>query len=319
MLVYAIDIGGSSVKHGFVEVEMGQARLVEALPTISLSSVEFAELEAVVLNALDAAIRGSPSLQTIGISTTGSVDASGIVVSAGFFKGYRNVSWSHVIKSRFQQIERVATINDGRAAAWAEYSVDPPSVKAHIHVVVGTGVGGGVIYKGELILGDSGQAGYIGHIKITREPTPKCSCGSVGCVETLAAAPAIVRYFNKQSRSSIVEPGPRALDLIVKEAQAGNQTAISAFARAGHWLGLALGNAMNVLNPSVVSVGGGVLLASESIRSEGDGGPFLRAVSEGITEAAHRRVSGSAQLRPARFGNDGGLIGAALISATSSH
>lgn len=317
MLVYAIDIGGSSVKHGFFEVEAGKARLVEVLPAITLQSVEFMELEAVVLSALDAAVCGNPTLHTVGISTTGSVDPSGIVVSAGFFKGYRNVLWSQLIESRFQQIERVTTANDGRAAAWAEYSVDPPGVKAHIHAVVGTGVGGGVIYNGELILGDSGQAGYIGHIKITGEATPRCSCGSTGCVETLAAAPAIVRYFNEQSMSMIVEPGPQALDLVVKEAQAGNQRAISAFTRAGYWLGLALGNAMNVLNPSVVSVGGGVLLASEGIRSEGDGGPFLRAVSDGITEAAHRRVSGSAQLRPAQFGNDGGLIGAALIAAAS--
>lgn len=314
MLVYALDIGGSSVKHGLVEVTTKKASVVEPFPTIILPSVDFADLEAVILKAFETTLARERSVRRIGISTTGSVDASGIVVSAGHFKGYQNISWSHFIKTRFEQIEHVAIVNDGRASAWAEFSADPAGARSHIHVVVGTGVGGGIVCNRELILGDSGQAGYIGHIKITRAVTPKCSCGSQGCVETLASAPAIVRYFNERSPST-VEPGPEALNSLTNEARSGNEIAIAAFNTAGHWLGLALGNAMNVLNPSVVSVGGGALLASESIHSTGDGGPFLRSVSIGMVEAAHRRVSASAQLRLARFGNHGGMIGAALLTS----
>jgi glucokinase len=313
MLVYALDIGGSSIKQGLIEVTLEDATLVNLLPQITLPSVNFSDLKELVVEAVNSVLDSLPNVRAIGISTTGSVDPSGTVVSAGHFKDYKNISWSQLLKSHFPQIEKVATVNDGRASAWAEYCANPAGVRSHIHVVVGTGVGGGIVHNGELLQGDSGQAGYIGHIKITTEPTPACSCGSQGCVEVLASAPAIVRYV-KQHAQGDAEEGSRTFDSIISEAQSGNEMAVTAFTTAGHWLGLALGNAMNVLNPSVVTVGGGVLLASESIQTTGDGGPFLRGVSAGITKAAHRRISASSSLRPARFGNDGGMIGAARLA-----
>ena len=148
MLVYALDIGGSSVKHGLVEVTAKKASVIEPFPTIILPSVDFTNLEAVILRALEITLARERSVRRIGISTTGSVDASGIVVSAGHFKGYQNISWSHFIKTRFEQIEHVAIVNDGRASAWAEFSADPAGTRSHIHVVVGTGVG--VETKGHL-------------------------------------------------------------------------------------------------------------------------------------------------------------------------
>jgi glucokinase len=315
MLIYALDIGGSSIKHATVDVNTVGEHIVSRFPSITLPSGEFADLLPLVLGSVHSALECSDvMIQAIGISTTGSVDAMGTVVSAGFFNGYKNVSWSSIIKERFPQIQRVTTINDGRASAWAEYCSNSTPVRSHIHAVVGTGVGGGIVHNGELVLGDSGQAGYIGHIKITPNSTPLCSCGSEGCVETLAAAPAIVRHFNANSQLSI-DPGNTALESVTKRAQAGDNAALDAFRTSGNWLGLALGNAMNVLNPTVVTVGGGVLLASESIYSNGDGGPYLDAVSAGIARAAHRRVTASATLRAARVGNDGGIIGAARLAA----
>jgi glucokinase len=176
-------------------------------------------------------------------------------------------------------------------------------------------VGGGVVHNGDLILGGSGQAGYIGHIKIAIDSTLRCSCGSTGCVETLAAAPAIVRYFQEQSPGTQTEV--LRLEEVTARACDGAAPAVDAFEHAGYWLGLGLGNAMNVLNPSVVSVGGGVLLASESIGRTNDGGPFMSGVARGVEAAAHRRVRASAQMLVARLGNDGGLIGAALLACLS--
>lgn len=314
MLVYALDIGGSSIKHQLFQVTPQEARTIEAYAPLMLPSTEFAVLKSILFEALRSTIIAH-RVKVIGISTTGTVDAAGIVVSAGHFTGYRNISWSELIKAEFPQVEVVKTVNDGRASAWAEYAASPVGVRSQIHSVVGTGVGGGIVYNGELLSGDSGQAGYIGHIKLTADSTPKCSCGSEGCVEVLASAAAVVRYYNGFARCSIpVEPS--SLETVVLEAKSGSEPAYEAFRTAGHWLGIGLGNAMNVLNPSVVSVGGGVVLASESIESTNDGGPYLRAVSSGVTAAAHRRVAASANLRPARFGNDGGMIGVARLAAT---
>lgn len=314
MHVYSMDIGGSSVKHGIVEVDAESATIVDVPQLIPLPSLDFRDLRDLIFDAISVMTKSRPDIASIGISTTGSVDTSGKVVSAGHFNDYKNVDWAELIGSKFPQIRTVITVNDGRAFAWGEYSTDPIGGKSHIHAVVGTGVGGGIVHDGELLLGDSGQAGYIGHIKITTAPTPICSCGSMGCVEVLASGPAIVRYLSEKSEDSTLL-GSDAFATIATRAQQGDELALAAFSSAGRWLGIGLGNAMNVLNPSVVSVGGGVVLASESITGADDGGPFFASVIEGVRQAAHRRVFASADIRPARLGNDGGMIGAALLAA----
>ncbi len=317
MLVYALDIGGSSVKHGLVEIGRDEATLIRSPSSTVLPSNDFSDLRTLVFEAIRSTLSSRPNVHAIGISTTGSLDVEGTVVSAGHFNGYKDVSWAKLIKPEFTQIRQVVTVNDGRASAWAEYSADPIRGKSHIHAVVGTGVGGGVVHNGELVMGDSGQAGYIGHIKVTPNRTGKCSCGSYGCVEALAAAPAIVRHFNERSEVS-VDSGPGAFDVVTRKAQSGDPHAVAAFETAGYWLGVGLGNAMNVLNPAVVSVGGGVVLASQSIDQKDDGGPFMRSVGDGVAYAAHRRVCSSADLRTARFANDGGMIGAARLAGRLS-
>lgn len=311
MKILALDIGGSSVKQGLVDVAYGQVPALTVLPVLELPSRDFQVLEATVLSAVADCLRREPSIHQVGISTTGSVDRSGVVVSAGHFVGYANVSWEQTIRQDHPRVQRVITINDGRASAWAEYSASPSPTGSHIHAVVGTGIGGGIVHNGELLLGDSGQAGYIGHIKVTDRPTAKCSCGSMGCVETLAAAPAVIRYFAPGDAHTSFED-------VLLAAHRANPAAHEAFATAGHWLGVGLGDAMNVLNPSVVSVGGGVVLGAETL-GDGEGrNPYVLAVWEGIREAAHRRVAASADLRVAKYGNDAGLVGAALLAARAS-
>jgi glucokinase len=313
VLVLALDIGGSSVKHSLVEVVADTPTLVEAFPSVPVASNDFADLRQTILEIVEAASR-IQATQSIGISTTGSVDRNGKVLNAGFFRGYQNVSWAELIKDRFANIRTVVSLNDGRASAWAEYSVNLPPVSSHIHAVVGTGIGSGIVRDGALLYGDHDKAGYIGHMKVTVDPTPICSCGSTGCVETVAAAPAIVRTFGGGDTTD--PKNAEGLQTVVDQARTGNRAALNAFDTAGRWLGIALGNAMNVLNPSVITVGGGVVLASESIRGEGDGGEFLKAVSDGIRIAAHRRVAENVVIRRAHFGNDGGMMGAALLAAS---
>lgn len=313
-MVYALDIGGSSVKSCLVHVKGDQVAILERYGSARLPSRQFSDVEQIVVQAVGQVLSATPTLSAVGISTTGSVDSSGIVVSAGHFQGYVNVSWNKLLRRDFPRLERVVAVNDGRASTWAEYCANISKISSHIHAVVGTGVGGGIVYKGDLMQGDSGQAGYIGHIKITLDQTALCSCGKMGCVETLASGPAIVRHFNADP-SGPNDDYATAFDTVCELARKGDMTARAAFSRAGYFLGMGLGNAMNVLNPSQVTVGGGVILASESIDTLGDGGPYLRSVADGIQAAAHKRVAAAATLRQSVHGNDGGMVGAALLAA----
>lgn len=312
VLIGALDIGGSSVKYGLVEVGTVDTALTTEVKSVALPNNRFVDLEPIVMRVVDEMQSASPGVCAIGISTTGSVKADG-VVNADHFDGYTNTSWAARILPRFPNLERVVTVNDGCASAWGEYRADPAPGRSHIHAVVGTGVGGGTVLNGVPLLGDSGLACYIGHLKVTPGSTPRCSCGCTGCVEVLSSAPAIVRYYTEMRGASIDEV--LALDVIADAAHGGDDLALSAFARAGRWLGIALGSAMNIINPSSVTVGGGVMLASEAVGPAETGGPFFAAVKEGISVAAHWRVGAAARLDVARLGNNGGLIGVAHLTA----
>lgn len=317
--VIAVDIGGSSVKACLTQVAPDSLRtLSPGVYVRQLQGRTFSELRGVVEELIQDLYSRYDGISAIGVSTTGSVDNSGLVVSAGHFDGYKNVNW----KANFERIVgrelAVAVLNDGRASCWAEYRANARRVESHVHAVVGTGVGGGLVVNGKLLAGDSGQAGYIGHMKITFDPTAVCSCGAMGCVETLAAAPAIVRLFNCLSAES-----PEALnfDEVHAKARAGDKKALQAMWDSGLALGIGLGSAMNVINPSVVTVGGGVVNASFEIDSESAGDPYFSGFREGISRAAHRRVIASADIRRASFGNESGMFGAAMMAhsiATSS-
>ena len=290
------------------------------LEVVALASNGFSEIERIVYRLIERARREAPNARNVGISTAGAVNCRGVLVSADHFEGYGNVAWDDLLRRRFPELLSVVAVNDGRAAAWAEYNADPDGMASHIHVVVGTGVGGGMVSEGRLLAGDGGGAGYIGHTKVTDRPTVTCGCGRQGCVETLAAAPAIVRQWNCNCGGA----GGRvatSLEGVTREAKAGEPEAIKAFRQAGWWLGRGLGNAMNLFNPGMVTVGGGVVLASESIEAGGDGGPFLEGVAGGMREATHERILVGSELRMSVFGNDGGMIGAALLSqaAAASH
>src|SRR5664280_892521 len=189
-LALSLDIGGSSVKVGvFSRAHFDREKgLVQRLPAVPISGRQF---DAVKSAVVEATARGLEQVQatSLGISTTGSVNSAGIVISAGHFVGYKMIDWSQVLRGEFPALERITVCNDGKASAWAEYRYFGSNSSSHVHFVLGTGVGSSVVVNGRLIDGDSGEAGFLGHTRVTSEPTAVCSCDRQGCLETIASAP----------------------------------------------------------------------------------------------------------------------------------
>lgn len=311
MLCLALDIGGSSIKQALFDVVDSNVTLLSQLETIPIASRDFAALRSLIVEAVGEARRVTHPPTIVALSTTGAVDRSGIVLGAGHFDGYQDVSWSKILRAHYPELERVVTVNDGKASTWAEYRGVGHKTEVFAHFVVGTGVGGGVVCFDRLLYGDDETAGALGHMKVALASDIVCSCGRTGCVETVASGPAISRAFGTETGTR----EPVEFDVVATAAGRGNQKALAAFEDAGAWLGVAISNVINVLNPRYITVGGGVVLASQAIDGA-DGGPYLRSAVERARQLAFEDIARDTVIRPSRYGNDGGLIGAALIAAT---
>lgn len=191
--------------------------------------------------------------------------------------------------------------NDANLAAYGEFK-QGAGINAHsmIHFTVGTGVGSGIILKGEIWEGVKGFAGELGHIIVNPEGE-KCLCGSQGCLETEVSAQKIVKNY--------IELTGKKEDLTSKDvaqrAQKGDEKARQAFARAGYFLGIGIGTSINFLNPEKILLGGGVMKS---------GNLLLEPAKREARKRSYRASYESCSIEPAILGNDAGFIGAALYA-----
>jgi len=188
--------------------------------------------------------------------------------------------------------------NDANIAAYGEYRCGAGKGVRHLLLLtLGTGVGSGIIIDGELLHGSCGFAAEMGHIVVNPDGE-RCNCGSHGCLETEAAAGPIVRNYRELTRSK----DSLTAEEIAKRAREGDATAQKSFQRAGYYLGIALGIAINLLNPEMILIGGGVM----------DSGDLI--LPQALAEAGRRSYKasfGCCSIERASLGNDAGLMGAA--------
>lgn len=202
--------------------------------------------------------------------------------------------------------------NDANAGAFGEYAAGAGRGSRNMfYVTIGTGIGGALVLGGRLWRGASGFAGEFGHITIDAEGV-ECTCGNVGCLETVASAPNIVRRTHERlmrdSTSSLSRLGLNknftAAD-IAHEARNGDDFAALMMARTGRYIGTAIASVINLLNTERVVLGGGVMDAGQLILD-----PI-------ITEARRRSFQPnfeSTQIVAATLGHDAVSIGAALLA-----
>jgi glucokinase len=202
--------------------------------------------------------------------------------------------------------------NDANAGALGEYTVGAGRGSRNMfYVTIGTGIGGALVLDGKLWRGASGFAGEFGHITIDPEGV-ECTCGNVGCLETVASAPNIVRRTHERlmrdSTSSLSRLGLNknftAAD-IAHEAKNGDDFAALMMARTGRYIGTAIAAVINLLNTERIVLGGGVMDAGDLIL-------------EPVTAEARRRSFQpnfeSTEIVTATLGPDAVPIGAALLA-----
>ena len=194
----------------------------------------------------------------------------------------------------------VAVDNDASCAGLAEARAGAGAGCASVLLLtVGTGIGGAHVRDGEVDRGWSGAAGEFGHMTVDLDG-PVCACGSRGCLETVASGPALVaRALAHGWPEDEVVSGV----LVTERAHAGDPVALGAAADVGRALGAGIASLVNALDPEVVVVGGGVLGLGELL------------LEPARVEARARALAGDrVRLEAARFGEDAGMLGAALLA-----
>lgn len=190
--------------------------------------------------------------------------------------------------------------NDVNIMALGEHRVAWPDIKDLMLVKVATGIGSGIISSGMLQRGGQGTAGDIGHIQVAHDRQVLCRCGSTGCLEAVAAGPAIAGQLRIEGVAA--ETGMDVVEL----ARSGNTAAIQAVRQAGRALGEVLAICVNIVNPNVIAIGGAMAEAGEHL---------IAGVREVVYAKSMPLATRHLVIAQSKAGRDAGLIGAATLAA----
>jgi predicted NBD/HSP70 family sugar kinase len=213
--------------------------------------------------------RTPEDLAGVGIGLPGPVEhATGMPVKPPIMPGWDGFDVVSYVQRSFPV--PVLVDNDVNIMALGERTAHWPEHANFLFIKVATGIGAGIISNGELQRGANGTAGDLGHVRVPRGDDVLCRCGNYGCLEALASGPAVARALAAQGVEA--ESGADVLRLVA----GGNLQAIQALRQAGRDVGDVLATVVNLLNPSVIVVGG----------SLGQAGEHLMA---GVREVVYRR------------------------------
>lgn len=301
-----IDVGGTKTAAALVGGD-GNVLALETLPT---PADDVDATLATIVKAARAVI--TPDVGAVGIAAAGLVawDTGELVFAP-------NLAWRQVPLARYLTSELgvpVVADNDNTAAAWGEYVFGAGRGFEDLLLVgVGTGIGGGIVSGGRLFHGAHGFAAEIGHI-VMDPAGPLCGCGNRGCWEQFASGQAVTRAGRASVRegaetvlADLTDGDPDRITgpMVTRAAHDGDAVSIAILANVGHWLGVGIGGLVNILDPELVVMAGGVAEAGDLLLDP--------------ARAAYRDTVEAAELRPdvpivmAALGNHTGVVGAAAL------
>lgn len=242
----------------------------------------------------------------LGLGVPGLVSADGrkVVLSVPF--GWEDVPICDMIERELDI--SVVTINRAKSAALGEYwqgSTEKPSGREHLaHVHVGAGIVAGFVYGGQLLMGHGGAAGELGHVTMVPDG-PTCACGNQGCLHMFASESAILRdvQIRRQRQPGGTVEIERFED-IQASLERGDAITTEVVQDAGKWVGIAIANVINVMNPSTVTIAG-------SVADLGD--VFMDRVRQEVGRRAMWEVMQGVTIAKSVLGDNGGTIGGAAL------
>ncbi|GAA4222595.1 glucokinase [Streptosporangium album] len=295
MTVLAVDVGGTKFAAAAVETD-GTVLARAEVPLHGRGPVE-ETLAEVVGRIIDQV--GGDHLAGVGIGSAGPLDPCAGTVSPVNIPSWRDFPLVEALEQILPG-RPVRLAGDAQCMALGEWWLGLPEGQpsgAVLGVVVSTGVGGGLVLDGMPYLGPTGNAGHIGHI-VADVGGDRCPCGAVGCVETVASGPSMVRWAHTNGWTG---DDARAL---AADAHSGDPVARQAFQRAAGTLAAAVLTTSALFDLDHVVVGGGVAAAGTVLFD-----PLREAIAANAGLGFLRRL----RVTPTSLGRDAGLLGAAAL------
>lgn len=291
-----VDVGGTHLRAGLVGADGSRG----AVHRTASRTGDVAQLVADVV----AAVRTVDPDGTlpVGVGMAGLVDRSGRFLY-GPNVGVTDVPLADLIRTATGRATVV--LNDATAAVLGEHRLGAGvGLDDVVLLTLGTGVGGGIVSGGRLVLGARGFAGELGHV-IVADGGRDAPSGIRGTLEGYASGDAVARAAAEAAARGV--PGARPVDAagVVAAAFAGETWADDLIAEAGRWLGVALASLANTLDPSLVLIGGGFGVAAADLIVPA----ARRSLGERLLSGGHRSAP---DVRVAALGDDAGLLGAGL-------
>jgi len=312
--VLAIDVGGTKIR---IAIISGKGKIIAKEQRLTLADEGLEAVTGRIISGIDRLLRlknlAPSQLHSIGIAAAGAIDSEkGLVTSSPNLPGWCDVPLRDIVKSKYGV--DTFLINDASAAALGEHEFGAGrGVNNLIYLTVGTGIGGGIIIDGKLYLGPSGSAGEIGHMTIDVNGQ-RCSCGNTGCLETLASGTAMakeaIKRIKQGEKSSLTEIVGGKIENITADtvevaARGGDSLASEVISEAATYLGVGMVNLVNIFNPEMIIVGGGVAKMGDLL---------LNPVRQVVQERAFQLPAQAVRIVQAQLGDDSGLLGAAAFA-----
>ena len=276
--------------------------------------------EAVIQSILESAHRAMrqagvdiSDLIVIGVGAPGLINSeAGILLTSPNLPGWRDVPLRDTIQEKLGK--KTFLINDANAAALGEFYFGAArGSRNFIYITISTGIGGGIVIDGKIYSGAIGAAGEVGHMTID-DDGPICNCGNRGCWETLASGTALAREarhrIEEGMRTSILEyaegdVGKVTARVIQDAAERGDSLAKELIGRTGYYLGVGLANLINIFNPELIVIGGGLSNIGDMLFE-----PAFKVAGE----RAYKQAFQAMRFTSAGLGRNSGVLGAAVFA-----
>lgn len=312
-----IDLGGTNIAVGLVGEDF-EILVKDSLPTQATRPAEqiVDDIALLCRRVCDAAGVLASDVGAVGIASPGVANHDTGVVEYANNLPFRHFPIAQLLRERFP-VERVSVENDANAAAWGEAVAGAArGTDNSVMITLGTGVGGGIIIDRKVYSGSNFAGAELGHIVI-QQGGRQCSCGRRGCWEAYSSATAMIRI----TQEKLEECAAAGRDTLMSELVAqrgrvtgrtacdamrmGDAAALEVYNEYIKYLACGLTNIVNIFQPQVISLGGGI---------SGEGQSLVDAVSPLVhAEQYGSGIVNLADIRIAKLGNDAGIIGAAFL------